>query len=258
MMVLAYLQFVEARKERVAAGQALKQAQAALLEVETTSFELKNIKNVVLGHKKSIETILVAARKDKNEIAEVRNEAEKVKSKVDELNSITERAEESIAAIRVTAETSFLITKAKNDDRVAFDKILRLSRNEGPYKELLNNAITQIVFEINPLYDVRIDPKVPWKRYNTNPATAAISELESIYWSLPPIYKPSFLSEIWSQERFDTGTKLKFFYNVIKKEKSLRALHRACILMNKEAQINKNILGANEYLLWYETNKMKY
>lgn len=258
MMTIAYLQLNEVRKERVAAGEALTQAQNAQQSAETTSSELKNIENEVLGHKKSIETILDSARKDKSEIANIWSEAEKIKGQINDLNLIIKRAKKTIEEINETAEINFLLTKAKNDDRKAFKKILGLSTIEGPYKNLLENAINQIVIDIDPLYNIRMEPKVRWKYYNTSPSTATIADFDRVYWSLPIVFKPDLLSELWVQKRIDIKEKLKFLYTVIQKENSLRALHKACMLMNKEAKINKTILGISEYSLWWETNKMKY
>jgi hypothetical protein len=114
------------------------------------------------------------------------------------------------------------------------------------------------VIEVNPLFSVRIDPEVPWGNYALDPKLDEMEKLLKIYPSIPSVLRPNYISQIWSQERFPKQRRMDFLYEVIKSDRSLRALDRACTLMNKEAKINKNILGAKEYLQWWQDSRAKY
>jgi hypothetical protein len=82
--------------------------------------------------------------------------------------------------------------------------------------------------------------------------------LHSSYEIVHPIHKPDFLHKFWEQDRFSKWQRLQFIYEVIRDDNSLRALHAACVIMNLEAKISKNILGDKQYLEWWERNKEHY
>ncbi len=52
--------------------------------------------------------------------------------------------------------------------------------------------------------------------------------------------------------------KLDFLASVIREDDSLRAVERACRLMDQEAKLNKNVLGAAEYIEWWGQNREHY
>ena len=234
MMAIAYQQLHEIRRERVAASQALDHAYKA---EEKAAKVTENLSEVQVRVKRQEETI--------NSISE-------------EAKGLVTKAENSIDQLQNTVGFNLLLTKARNDDREAFDQIVKLAEKTGPFQKTASNVAVQIAIEVNPLVSVRIDPEVPWGNYHVDPKVDQMENLLKIYPSIHPVFRPSFISQIWSQERFPKQKRLDFLYEIIKSDGSLRALDRACTIMNKEAKINKYILGAKEYLEWWHTNRPKF
>jgi hypothetical protein len=213
---------------------------------------------IALGQLNAARGQLNEATKQRIEATETLERIKRAEVTVTNLQNLVAEAREALSDLRSNANFNLLLTKANNDDRAAFDEIVDISRKPGSFQSLAVSAINRIVMDIDPMVSVRIDPNVPWDKYHIDLSKSSLQELLALYTSIPSLYRPRYLSDLWKQERFARGALLQMLYNVIQHESSLRALHRACVLMNQEAKINKNILGAHLYLLWWEQNKLRY
>jgi hypothetical protein len=258
MMTIAYQQLQEVRRERVAASQALDRASKAEEKAAKVTENLGAVQGRV---ERQEENIVLLAERAKQSFAEIQTAQQlslEAKSRLEEAKGLVNKAETSVDQLQDTVDFNLLLTKARNDDREAFDRIVKLTEEMGPFQKTAFDVAVQIAIEVNPLVSVRVDPEVPWGNYAVDPKIEQMDNLLKIYPSLHPIVRPNFISQIWSQERFSKQKRMDFLYEIIKSDRSLRALDRACTLMNKEAKINKNILGAKEYLEWWQTNRPKY
>jgi ribosomal protein L40E len=258
MMLIAYQQLYEAKQERIAAKDALKKAQQAEDVATTLTKHLGDVRTQVEDQQKSIGRIAEQAKQAYSEIRTAQDLSVQAKNQLQSAQGLVRKAETSVEQLRATVDFNLLLAKAKEDDREAFHRLERMTKEKGPFQETALNAVVQIAFEVNPSVTVRIDPPVHWESFSLDPKSAKMEDLLKIYPSLHPIFKPSFISQIWAQDRFPKEQRMEFLYEVIKSDRSLHALDRACMLMNKEAQINKNILGAREYMKWWEDNRSKY
>jgi hypothetical protein len=258
MMAIAYQQLQEVRRERVAASQALDRAYKA---EEKATKVTENLGDVQARVERQEETIGVLAERAKQSFAEIYAAQQlslQAKSQLEEAKGLVRKAETSVDQLQNTVDFNLLLTKARNDDREAFDRIVKLAEETGPFQKSAFDLAVQIAIEVNPLVSVRIDPEVPWGNYAVDPKVDQMENLLKIYPSIHSVLRPNFISQIWSQERFPKQKRMDFLYEIIKSDGSLRALDRGCTLMNKEAKINKNILAAKEYLEWWQTNRPSF
>jgi hypothetical protein len=258
MIVIAYWQLQEVRQERIAANQALEKAHQAEKAASSVADNLGLVRKTVEEQQKAIGIIAERAKQAFSEIQNAQQLSSKAKSEVETARALINKAEIAVDQLRSTVDFNLILIKARNDDREAFDQLVRLAEKKGPFQVISSNAAVQIAFEVNPMVTVRIDPQMPWKEYSLDPKKDSLKKLLAAYPSIYPIFKPSYISEIWSQDRFTKQSRLDFLYEIIKSDKSLHALDRACVLMNQEAKINKNIFGAELYLQWWQANKSKY
>jgi hypothetical protein len=112
-------------------------------------------------------------------------------------------------------------------------------------------------FDEPRIKNIRVDPTIPWKP-EVNPKELGAKEFQNIYRNLAPFYRPAVLSALWESERTTKKEKLDFLAAVIRGDDTLRAVERACRLMDQEAKLNKNVLGATEYVEWWERNREHY
>lgn len=258
MIAIAYQQLQEVRRERVAASQALDRAHEAEKKATKVTENLREVQARVKRHEEAISLIAERAKQSFAEIQAAQQLSLQAKAQLEEAKGLVRKAEASVDQLRNTVDFNLLLTKARNDDRQAFDQIVKLAEEKGPFQKTAFDVAVQIAIEVNPLVSVRINPEVPWGNYAVDPKLDQMEKLLKIYPSIHSVVRPNYISQIWSQERFPKQRRMDFLYEVIKSDGSLRALDRACTLMNKEAKINKNILGAKEYLQWWQANRAKY
>ena len=221
--------------------------------------QIEDIRDEVKHHKESIDLVVRDANNARRELVGVKEISDRAKEKADEIEAILQKAQEALHQLRTSTDFGLLITKASNDDREAFNKLIDIGKDkESPFRDLALQAIENIIQDVDPLVTVRLDVPLPWKKIGVDPATADFDKYRELYRTSLRLYKLPLLSELWQQERFPKRQRLEFLAEVIRSDSSLRVLHRACVLMDKEAHLGRNILRATDYLEWWETNKKNY
>jgi len=259
MMIIAFQQLGEARKEHIAANQALERARGAEETALTVSKNLENVQLNVNQQQLTITHIETKAKQALKEINAINDLSTQAISHAENAEQLVSKAQKSIDELTKLMDFNLLVLKATNDDRHAFDQLMKVP-NDDPFHEMA----------IKTVFIITDDPRLSWQirqdasmQYNFDWNTKSWDFLLKMY-PHPEMdtydnrYKPNILSRIWAQKRFPIKKRLDFLYHVIKTDGSIAALNRACMLMNEEAHINKNIMGAKSYLEWYEANRSKY
>ena len=229
---------------------------ASLEEAASDMQEIKNIKEEISITKDSIFYLIKDIDIAKKQLDKLDSLYTEARNKLESISNSQQEAEEKLK--RLDSLNSFLITltKALNDDRNAFDELLKIANDKNsPFYEIANKAIQRIALEVNPLYSIRVDPDIPWEKIKVDPKNMNFETFISIYQSAHPAYRPKLLSALWTNEKITKYQKLQFLSKVIQSDSSLKAVDSACRLMNKEAGLNKNILGKELYLEWWNKNK---
>lgn len=190
------------------------------------------------------------AHQDLLELTEIKKKADET---LDSIQRGAIEAEKGLKRLNSITDFSMLLARANNDNRYAFDLLIEIAKSEGVFKELADRAVIEIANDIN--FQDRFDPKFPWDAYRISPEKAPIDEWRAIYNHIPALYRPAFLSRFWQQGRFSKHDRLEFLYIIIRSDSSLRAVHRACMLMNNVAKLNKNLLAKELYVEWWEKEK---
>jgi hypothetical protein len=199
------------------------------------------------------------ANNARRELVGVKEISDRAKEKADEIETILQKAQDALQQLRASTDFGLLVAKASNDDREAFNKLVDIANNKkSPFADLAAQTIGNIVEDVNPLIMVRVDVPFPWNTIGVDQAKADFGKYRELFQRSPRLYKLPLLSELCQQERFPKRQRLEFLAEVIRSDSSLRVLHRACVLMNKEAHLDMNIRGAPAYLEWWEANKKNY
>jgi len=231
---------------------------AVVAQATADAEKIANIRAELESQRDSLQMVVRDANNAQQKIEELSKLSDEAAEQLRTIEQIQSEASIVLKEIRNLSQFSHTLVLAENDNRGAFQELLKIANTSGPFREAALAAVEQIVIDVNPMYNVRVDPDVPWEVIGVSLEESSLLALKQAYSNLQSTYKPKFLSEFWKQERFPVGKRLEFLSDVIKNEGSLRALHRACILLNKEAHLNKNILGASMYLDWWQENRAKY
>lgn len=162
-------------------------------------------------------------------------------------------AEAALTSLQELENFDLLVTQAKNDDRLAFEKLLELSRNRGHrFREMAGNAISQIYLEATSrdnLARQQANQEGPQRSY------LSLEDFTAAYENSIPLYRPALLSGFWSNAQFTDLQKLDFLMHVVRQDKSLQAMVRACVLMDEKAKIGKPFTAYDKYVDWWAENR---
>ncbi|HTL46559.1 MAG TPA: hypothetical protein VL688_00680 [Verrucomicrobiae bacterium] len=178
--------------------------------------------------------------------------SEKASQEIERLGAESSRA---LTAVQDLEAFELLVVQAKNDDRQAFERLLAVSRDRShKFREIAGQAVAQIFLEADSrdrsarTADA-LDP-VKSKAY------LSFQDFKTSYEGVIPLLRPKMLSMFWDSTQFSEEQKLGFLASVIRSDKSLMALVRACTLMDKKAQLHRPFTAYDKYLEWWDSSKV--
>ena len=231
---------------------------AAVAQATTDAAEIAKMRSDIEVQRDSLVMVVRDANELRTKIIELSKLAENADKELQLLRKLQVEGDSLLQSIRDLSDFSHTLVLAENDDRKAFEKLITEMESKGRFHSEALAAIQHIVQDVDPLLSVRLDPEVPKDLSGLMPDKISLGDIRSSYSRLAPMHRLKFLSALWGEERFSKFERMKFMMEVIENEKSLRALHRACVLINQEAKLNLNVLGAAQYLKWWQENKVLY
>lgn len=176
--------------------------------------------------------------------------------KLKNIEDVLREAAKASSDLQSIVDFTMITVAAQNDDRTAFDKLVEIAQKENnKFSGFAVQIIEKILVDINPLIQIRIYPPAPWEKMGIDPKTISSDDFVEAYRKSIATYRPSIISNLWSRKDISKREKIKFLVDVLKTDSSLSAVEYACRLINMEAHLDKNILGINLYLDWWEKNK---
>lgn len=260
MMFIAYQQLSEAKKQRIAASDALSKASKAENTANAAATDITGIQTRVKTQEASISEVASSAIEAKQKLALVQELLNKTQMDVKMATGAVGQAEIDLKRVREASEFGMLLVRASNDDRKAFDMLRTYAVSPGhPLRKLSSETIELIIDKMYP--PVRLlqpDREIAWDQFGVDPSRLTSKAFYNFYKSSSVYWRPSLLAYFWKSDHYSKFEKLELTYEVIKTDDSLNVLDGACRFMNAEAKINKNILDATEYLRWWEGKRSNY
>ena len=227
--------------------------------LELASENLTETKQKHVEATAALEKVVLAEGK----ISSLENEAKAVlerirqgEATVTNLQNVLREAQVAVSDLEENINFNMLLIKANNDDRPAFNSLVEISKKSGPFRDIANISILQIVSNITSM--LQIQNNYPWHTLNADPKKISLQEFRNLYKSFHHIHKVAYMDTLMAQQRFSKFEKFQILAEIIKDTISLKELERACQYMNQEAKIDWNILSADKYVQWWEQNKSKY
>lgn len=182
--------------------------------------------------------------------------ASEAKHKTEELERIVTKASTAQASLAQISDFNMTLTRANNDDRAAFDDLLKLMHHENDSNAALaKQAAVKIATDISGVLTFDTD----LLKVKFNAGTALVSEYREFLANAPrPDFAATAVSKIMDQERFRKKIRLQLLVDIISETKSIRVLHAACMALNREAKIDRNIIGWTEYIVWWASHENDY
>lgn len=155
------------------------------------------------------------ARKERTKATEALERAYHAEEMVSKLENLVKQAQSIV-------DFNFLLTKANSDDRGAFDRLVEIAQESGPFQDLANKAKARIILLPETL------PK----------NTSLENELKELgYTELLRFYRESpsdssiILVAVYKGPRLTKEEKFDFLVTMIDKNESLMVVKRACLFI---------------------------
>ena len=89
---------------------------------------------------------------------------------------------------------------------------------------------------------------VAWRGSTNTPETASLEDYKSRLYArdLPPLTIVALARQLYQQPRFPLAERLAVIAYLVKYHYDLTVIDEACYILNEEAHIHKNFLGAGE------------
>jgi hypothetical protein len=156
-----------------------------------------------------------------------------------------------------TIPVSILVLRASNDSRVAFDKLLHMSKtmesNLKELKELAEDAISNIMVNVALNVGAHIS-------YQPDPALTVSDHIDydayrkTSYWT----YRVAYIQDISTNSRLSKRAIFDFYADVLEKDGSLRAVEAARQIFQEASKISGNLRNVDQYIDWWKRTRENY
>jgi len=189
-----------------------------------------------------------------NKLAVVEVELDSITNAIALEQTILEHTQKTLADVNQAADISLAIIQAQNDDRKAFDTLLGLTKSvPDKYKHTIIPALRATIDRLS-LEDVDFPTRtLVWDNVHLNPATSLFVDFIAVINTndtLSSLERALIVKGLAEQSRFPINQKLELYKEIIVNTTSLEMLRRTFKIVDADAHLNLNVLGAEMYLRW--------
>jgi hypothetical protein len=146
---------------------------------------------------------------------------------------------------------------AKNGDRNAYDKLIKLSKDPN-YKFKKNAAKAwKTIFESRSKSFYSSGFTVPWKE-GVDPLQFDIDKLKNEYYNAPVNLRVALIEYIYKREDISQIRRLDFLIEVIKSDSNLDAVEYAGRFFSNKTNLKIKAMAIDYFIDWWEENREKY
>jgi hypothetical protein len=229
---------------------------AATEQAEAGAARVKAIEVQVASQRDTMDGLVRDASRSRDEIGRVEELASGAKEKADELGRLTADASANVAAQKQITDFSLILIRFRNDDRLAFDELIGISRNgHEPFKTLAEQALVSYL-NAGSVLGVGLGTnslrQLPTP-FDVN--SASMAEYRDAILGNTPEISVTILDASWTQARFSWRERLGLLVDVVQTTKSLRVLLDALMYLEKEARLGVGARDWPAYVEWWRQNQ---
>lgn len=177
--------------------------------------------------------------------------------KLTDLNATLSAAKVTLEKLQKDADFGNLIEQAQIDDRIAFDKLSLIARDQSsPYakraataQNVIMDAHSQGIYETNLQF--------PWQN-GVEPDILSFGTLKSIFGSIEAPLKPALIEYINNRRDIPKNEKLYFFIEVMKTDASLKAVEYAGRYFTMDLNLKIKPLAIDYLSNWWSEHRWDY
>lgn len=230
-------------------------------EAETDARRIKDIltevqeyREQVRAHSHAINFAAKEATQVSRQVEQVNMQRAEITEFMKRLSVAVEQAQHSEDKLEAANAFAMTVIRAQNDDREAFDELGRLSKDGTNELSMLAARAYGTIVDAHsqPFYLSGFN--IPWGE-GIDPSKLSLDELIVQYGMAAAWLRPGLIEFIWKRNDLPKKPRLQFLIDVIRSDRSLRAVEYAGHYFMKGTQLKIKPLAVDQLLDWWEKNK---
>ena len=231
--------------------------EASAAKAESDAKAITDLRTRVESQSATVDLVAKDAADARHTVGVVEQRSSEATAKLIKLEHTINELETKVSAAQAEVDFSTVLIRASRGHRESFDRLLEIIKAPNDHRsQAALGVLTSIASD--PFLG-GIGSKMEWKEVGIDPASGTLPEIfNALQDKLGPLELPRTIDALWGLERFPKYDRLEFLAATIRQAPTVNSLHRACMLMNAEAKLGKNVLAYHEYLDWWEKNAARY
>jgi len=234
--------------------------ESTLQRAEADADEIAKIKKRINSQSATIDLAVERASRALKTVAELETKTQRAEANLQKTQKALATAERNLKSVDTLLSFQTLVTRAQNDDREAFDEIVKWQRAEGntiPMQDLLDTVRIHLRLEhITQLRTGITFKNFRWKE-DADPSTLSLAQIASDFSNEKATWlgQPGAVVYIWNRDDFEKEDRIKFLIDVLKEWRSLKAVNLAGKFLTEEAKIEWQPFFIEPFVEWWENKK---
>ena len=234
--------------------------ESTLQRAEADADEIAKIKKRINSQSATIDLAVERASRALKTVAEQETKTQRAEANLQKTQKALATAERNLKSVDTLLSFQTLVTRAQNDDREAFDEIVKWQRAEGntiPMQDLLDTVRIHLRLEhITQLRTGITFKNFRWKE-DADPSTLSLAQIASDFSNEKATWlgQPGAVVYIWNRDDFEKEDRIKFLIDVLKEWRSLKAVNLAGKFLTEEAKIEWQPFFIEPFVEWWENKK---
>jgi hypothetical protein len=177
------------------------------------------------------------------------------------LQTFRKESTNALADVRTATEFALIVSKAQNDDAVAFNQLQQIANSgSSSFAQSANDIARTIIQEVET-YARTMEPDTivsfDWHTAGIDPSKASLQQLKDFYSSNSFDMQGRFnaVKQVFNNTRFPEQERFDYVALILQTDKSLRVRELCCDLMDTKANSHLNFTQMSSYLQWLMQNR---
>ena len=185
---------------------------------------------------------------------EIARKTEQADAKLKQVEAIVTRLNAAEQDLAAKTEFVTLVLDAQSDDRVAYDRLRAIARDDkNPFHDRAQRTADAVMAKHSMPFEVS-GGSVPWKP-SINPSRLSLEEITHGFAETDPWVKHALINYIGQRSDIPRAARLEFFVKVMKEDKSLEAVEAAGRRFAQETHQKIKALATDYLLDWWVKNR---
>jgi hypothetical protein len=177
------------------------------------------------------------------------------------LQTFRKESTNALADVRTATDFALIVSKAQNDDAVAFNQLQQIANSgSSSFAQSANDIARTIIQEVETYARTMEQDTIvsfDWHTAGIDPSKASLQQLTDFYSSnsFDMLGRFNAVKQVFNNTRFPEQERFDCVALILQTDKSLRVRELCCDLMDTKANSHLNFTQMSSYLQWLMQNR---